>query len=198
MYSAVETAIARRRPPGIALADRAEQVARACHEMAVRFHRGGRLIAFGTGEAAADAAHLAVEFIHPVILGKRALPAISLANDPVAMSAANGGPSGPDGDGGTGAFAAQLRLLGRPEDIAVAIVTSEPASRVHAGLAAARDLGMLTVALATSPFTVADHTLVAGADDPLVAKEIHVTTYHILWELVHVFLDRPALLEVPR
>jgi D-sedoheptulose 7-phosphate isomerase len=194
MSSAVENSIARRQAPGLALADRAEQVARACHAMAVRFHHGGRLIAFGTGEAAADAAHLAVEFVHPVIVGKRALPAMSLANDPVALTGATGRP----GHDGAGAFAAQLRLFGRPPDVAVAVVTSEPAPEVHAGLATARDLGMLTVALATSASTVADHTLLAGADDPLVAKEIHVTTYHILWELVHVFLDRPALLEVLR
>src|SRR6266545_4930067 len=56
-------------------------VAKACYHMAVRFHRGGRLVAFGNGGAATDAQHVAVEFVHPVIVGKRALPAFSLTSD---------------------------------------------------------------------------------------------------------------------
>ena len=56
-------------------------VAAACHDMAIRFHRGGKLVAFGTGGASTDAQHVAVEFVHPVIVGKRALPAISLTSD---------------------------------------------------------------------------------------------------------------------
>ena len=58
----------------------AERLARLCHRMAERFARGGRLIAFGRSPAArSDARHVAVEFVHPVIVGKRALPAIGLA-----------------------------------------------------------------------------------------------------------------------
>ncbi|HSR97439.1 MAG TPA: hypothetical protein VLM79_10335 [Kofleriaceae bacterium] len=55
----------------------AGRLARVCHLMAERFARGGRLIAFGRSPAArSDARHVAVEFVHPVIVGKRALPAI--------------------------------------------------------------------------------------------------------------------------
>src|SRR6186997_3158489 len=58
----------------------AERIARLCHQMAERFARGGRLIALGATPAArSDARHVAVEFVHPVIVGKRALPAIGLA-----------------------------------------------------------------------------------------------------------------------
>jgi D-sedoheptulose 7-phosphate isomerase len=53
-----------------------DRLARACHEMARAFHQGATLIPFGAGAAATDAAHVAVEFMHPVIVGKRALPAI--------------------------------------------------------------------------------------------------------------------------
>ena len=57
-----------------------ERLARLCHLMAERFARGGRLVAFGqTPSARSDARHVAVEFVHPVIVGKRALPAIGLA-----------------------------------------------------------------------------------------------------------------------
>lgn len=187
MTVTLESAFARRTSPGLAVADAAEQIARACRDMAARFHRGGRLLAFGTGAAAADAAHLAVEFIHPVLVGKRALPAMSLANDPTALTGVA------QVDGPDQVFAAQLRLLARPEDIAVAIATGPTGAQVRAGLATAARLGLLTIALTSQP-EPADHVLAARTDDPLVAKEVHVTTYHILWELVHVFLDRPALL----
>ena len=60
----------------------AERLARLCHLMAERFARGGRLVAFGRSPAArSDARHVAVEFVHPVIVGKRALPAIGLAGE---------------------------------------------------------------------------------------------------------------------
>src|SRR5215467_13339622 len=57
----------------------AGRLARACEEMSARFLRGGRLLAFGRGAAATDAQHVAVEFVHPVIVGKRALPALDLS-----------------------------------------------------------------------------------------------------------------------
>ena len=62
----------------------ARHLAEACHEMSERFLRGGRLLAFGRGSYATDAQHVSVEFVHPVIVGKRALPALdlSMAFDP--------------------------------------------------------------------------------------------------------------------
>ena len=70
-----------REQPARNLAEQAAAVAVACHQMALRFHRGGRLIVFGIGSASTDAQHVAVEFVHPVIVGKKALPAISLTTD---------------------------------------------------------------------------------------------------------------------
>ena len=69
-----------------------------------------------------------------------------------------------------------------------------------AGLATARELGLLTIALAggdggaIAAGPAADHVLLAGSDDPRVVKEIHVTMYHLLWELVHVFFEQPGTL----
>src|SRR6266702_3686688 len=71
----------RRRMAGLTLVDQAEAIALACYDMAQRFHQGGKLIAFGNGGSSTDAQHIAVEFLHPVTVGKRALPAISLTND---------------------------------------------------------------------------------------------------------------------
>jgi D-sedoheptulose 7-phosphate isomerase len=68
----------------------AERLARLCHLMAERFARGGRLIAFGRSPAdRSDARHVAVEFVHPVIVGKRALPAIGLAGEVALIAAPN-------------------------------------------------------------------------------------------------------------
>ncbi|NUW41998.1 SIS domain-containing protein [Nonomuraea rhodomycinica] len=189
----LEQAAARRAAPGRALARDAGPIAAAARGMAARLRRGGRLITFGDGAAAADAGHVAVEFTHPVIVGKRALPAISLAGDAAAL----GGPAG--GSGPETGFAAQIRTFGRPGDIALGVLTGEDDRRVRDGLAAARELGLLTVALtAASPEeggssgpVAADHVLTAWCDDPLVARELHVTAYHLLWELVHVVLDEP-------
>ena len=54
--------------------------------MARRFHQGGRLLAFGNGAWATEAQHVSVEFVHPVIVGTRALPALALTNDSATLS----------------------------------------------------------------------------------------------------------------
>src|SRR6266568_7797888 len=64
----------------------APKIAEACWAMARRFHLGGRLLAFGNGAWATDAQHISVEFVHPVIVGKRALPALALTNDSATLS----------------------------------------------------------------------------------------------------------------
>ena len=67
---------------------RAEELARLCHAMAERFARGGRLLAAGASPAElSDARHVAVEFVHPVIVGKRALPALAVGAGDVALLA---------------------------------------------------------------------------------------------------------------
>ncbi|MFE9656433.1 SIS domain-containing protein [Micromonospora sp. NPDC006431] len=191
---AVARAFARRVEPGQALADDAERIARACYEMALRFHRGGKLIVFGNGGPATDAQHVVVEFVHPVIVGKRALPAISLTNDAATLTGIA------RAEGFDEVFAAQLRLLAAPQDIALGLSVDGRCANVRRGLVTARDLGLLTVGLLggdggdLARDAVADHIVVARSDDPCIVKEVHVTTYHILWELVHVFFEQPGLL----
>jgi D-sedoheptulose 7-phosphate isomerase len=77
---------ARTEPNERFFAAQSDRIATLCHRMAERFARGGRLIAFGASDAdRSDARHVAVEFVHPVIVGKRALPAIAMAPDAVAL-----------------------------------------------------------------------------------------------------------------
>ena len=197
MTAAPTTAVGefdRRIGPGTALVAEADAIARACADMAVRFDAGGKLIVFGNGAGATDAAHVAVEFVHPVIVGKRALPALSLSNDAAAITGLA------EEHGLAAVYAAQLALIADPGDIALGICAAGPAESVSRGLAEARRRGLLTVALTGAdpvgaPAAVpADHVLRAKSDDPRIVKEIHVTIYHVLWELVHVFLEQPGVL----
>ncbi|EHR49422.1 phosphoheptose isomerase [Saccharomonospora marina XMU15] len=189
-----DSALERRQAPLEALLDEAEQLARACHAMAERFHKGGKLIVFGNGGGSTDAQHVSVEFVHPVIVGKRALPAISLTSDVATMTGVAAKV------GFAEVFAHQLRQLATGQDIALGLSGDGRCDNVLRGLEQARELGMLTVALVggdggpIARRNVAEHLLRAASDDPRVVKEVHVTMYHVLWELVHVFFEHPGVL----
>ena len=184
----------RRQMAGHALVDQAEAIALACYEMAQRSHHGGKLIAFGNGGSSTDAQHIAVEFVHPVMVGKRALPAISLTNDMATLT------SLVQCYGWHDVFAYQLRYLAQPQDVAIGISQAQPDQNILRGIGAAKQMGLLTIALtggnsdAMAAHTAVDHLLVAPAAEPQIVKEMQVTIYHILWELVHVFLAQPGLL----
>jgi D-sedoheptulose 7-phosphate isomerase len=177
------------------LAGQAEAVASACHAMAVRFHLGGKLVTFGIGGSSTDAQHVAVEFVHPVIVGKRALPAISLGNDVATVTGVAAR------KGIASIFAHQIRYLAEPADIALGISADGNCPSVLAGLAEARERGLLTIALTggdggtIAVAKAADHVIVARSADPRVVKETQVTAYHVLWELVHVFFEQPGVLD---
>ncbi len=149
-----------------------DRLARVCHRMAERFARDGRLIACGCSPAArSDARHVAVEFVHPVIVGKRALPAVALT-------------------GLADEVAANVATLAGPDDIVIAF--DGRGSAVEAALTRARADGTLTIAFAP---VGAEWELVPDTDDGFVAQELVETAYHVLWELVHVFFDHRGLLE---
>jgi D-sedoheptulose 7-phosphate isomerase len=188
----VATLFDRRVAPVRDLAEHAADVAAACHAMAVRFHQGGKLVVFGVGAASTDAQHVAVEFVHPVIVGKRALPAISLTADVATITGVA------VAQGLAEIFAHQVRYLAEPADIALGISADGNCPSVLRGLEEARGKGMLTIALVGGDggaiAAAADHVLIARSSDPCVIKETHVTMYHVLWELVHVFFEQPGVL----
>ncbi len=147
----------------------AERVARLCHRMAERFARDGRLLAIGVSATArSDVHHVAVEFVHPVIVGKRALPAIGLTS-----------PS-------------ELALAVEPDDIVIAFGERDDGPELTAAIAHARARGCLTIAFAPLG---AEWELEPPSADPFVRQELAETTYHVLWELVHVFFEHRGLLE---
>ena len=152
----------------------AEALARLCHLMAERFARGGRLIAFGRSPAArSDARHVAVEFVHPVIVGKRALPAIGLA-----------------GEGGD--LERQVDLIAHADDVAMAFGADEDGGEATRALALARGRGCLTIAFCACE---AEWEFEPPSADRFVRQELVETLYHVLWELVHVFFEHRGLLQ---
>jgi D-sedoheptulose 7-phosphate isomerase len=155
-------------------AQEAERLARLCHRMAERFARGGRLLALGDSAVAhSDARHVAVEFVHPVIVGKRALPAIALT-------------------GAGSRLASQLDLLARGDDIAIAFAAADDdVAEIAWAVALARRRGCLTIAFAPLG---AEWELEPPSDDGYVRQELVETLYHVLWELVHVFFEHRGLL----
>ncbi|CAN5196664.1 hypothetical protein BH20ACT22_BH20ACT22_03730 [soil metagenome] len=170
----------------------ADRLAHLCHAMARRFARGGVLIAFGPGAAASDAQHVSVEFVHPVIVGKRALPAVALPNDVVSTLALAFGDQ-------VDAFSHQLLTVGAPGDIALGMVHSphDPGSPgVTAALTRAEAAGMLAILLAGASSGGASpaHVFEVPSEDPYIVQEVHETLYHVLWELVHVFFEHKGLL----
>ena len=160
--------------------------------MADRFFAGATLLVFGSGAGATDAQHNSVEYVHPVLPGCRALPALSLTNDVSTVTSILGGADPLD------VYAHQLRVLGRPGDIALAFLTSAADGASLRGLRTAADEGMLTIALSTgaaSERRAAAHTFHVDSDDPLVAQELHLATYHMLWELTHIVLNHRGIAE---
>ncbi|HEY0754123.1 MAG TPA: SIS domain-containing protein [Ktedonobacteraceae bacterium] len=171
--------------------DEAEHIAEACWAMARRFQQQGRLLAFGNGASATDAQHVSVEFVHPVIVGKRALPALSLTNDSATLSSQFEGP-------GESAFVRQINVLAHPEDIALGFSLDGNSYQIAAALRTARGKGLLTLALTGGQggllrASEVDYCFVVPSCDPMVVQETHETLYHILWELVHIFFEHEGL-----
>jgi D-sedoheptulose 7-phosphate isomerase len=142
----------------------APRLAEACHEMSRRFLAGGRLLAFGNGPAATDAEHVSVEFVHPVIVGKRALPALDLGAD----------------------FERRLPVVLRPEDMVMGFAFPEADESVERALTAARERGALTFALTGE---AGEYSFVPPSEDPFLIQEVFEILYHVLWETVHVYFE---------
>ena len=146
----------------------APRLAEACREMSERFLRGGRLLAFGQGPYATDAQHVSVEFVHPVIVGKRALPALDLSI----------------------ASRAWIESIVRPDDMVMGFGPPQGDPEVWATLQEAHRRGAMTFAL---PGTEGSYVVSAATDDPFIHQEMIEILYHTLWETVHVFFEHREL-----
>jgi D-sedoheptulose 7-phosphate isomerase len=146
----------------------AGRLAEACYEMSERFLRGGRLLAFGRGPYATDAQHVSVEFVHPVIVGKRALPALDLSI----------------------LFQPWLQAIVSSEDIVMGFGPPDGDTEVWEALASADKRHAMTFAL---PGSRGSYAVETGIAHPFMHQELIEILYHTLWETVHVFFEHREL-----
>ena len=151
-------------------------LAAAALDLARRFHDGATLWVISP-QWEPHAHHVAVEFVHPVIMGKRALPSVALVEpDPVA----------------------QARVASQPGDLLIAVASADEPAVVDA-MRRAPAWGVLTLWIGSGPRPpagAANHILWIDSDDAMVpATGTFVLMYHLLWELTHVCFEHPGLLK---
>jgi len=171
-----------------------EDIVNAAKILAEMYRHNGRLFTMGNGGSSCDAAHVAVEFLHPVTAGRPALTAINLTTD-VAMMTAVSNDVGYDH-----VYVRQIIAQGREGDCLIGMSTSGNSENLLRAFTKARDMGLTTIGLAgMSGGEMAkaglDACLVVETDSIHRIQECHVATYHILWDLVHTLLadDRGGL-----
>ena len=143
---------------------------------------GGKVLFFGNGGSASDAGHLAAELLGRFFVDRRPLAAVALAETTAAMTAIS------NDYGYLEVFARQVRALGRPGDVAVGLSTSGTSANVVHGLAAARELGLVTVAFTGASggklLDVADLCIRVPSEDTPRVQELCMLLGHTLCEIV--------------
>lgn len=166
----------------------AEALVGMAEGLAAAFRDGGRLYTMGNGGSASDAAHVAVEFNHPVTVGRPALPAVHLGADTQFLTALS------NDVGFEHAFARQIASLGRAQDALLGLSTSGNSKNLVAAFAAAKKAGLTTLALVGGDGGrcrtegIVDHCIAVDSPSIHRIQECHVAAYHILWDLVHTLL----------
>lgn len=165
-------------------AEYAARISDCARAMAAAFSRGARLFVMGNGGSACDAQHATVEFMHPIIEKRPALPSITLGAETAFLTAiAN------DADYSL-AFSQAMKQLGKSGDIALGLSTSGKSVSVNWGLRTAREMKMLTIGFTGrdgGPMTaLCDHAFVVPSFSIHRIQETHGTLLHVLWDLVHL------------
>lgn len=169
-------------------AENGQRVIDTARAIATVYQNGGRMLSMGNGGSSCDAAHFAVEFLHPITAGRPALTAIDLAADTAMLTAVG------NDVGFEHIFVRQLIAHGRPEDGLVGFSTSGNSANLLKAFVRAKEMGLVTIGIAggdggqMATSDAIDHCLVVATDSIHRVQEVHVATYHILWDLVHTLL----------
>lgn len=175
-----------------------DQILALSHQLARSFHHGGKLLVCGNGGSATDAQHIAVEFMHPITVGRKALPAICLTNDMAMVTAVA------NDVGFSDIFTRQIIALGREGDCLIGLSTSGNSDNLINGFATARKMKLTTVGFAggdggkmkeAHEASELDFCLTVPTSSIHRIQESHVALYHILWDMVHSFLQNRSLME---
>ena len=163
------------------MAARAAVVVEAAGAIASALRQGRAVFTFGNGGSAADAQHFAAELVGRYERHRRAWPAIALTTDTSALTAVS------NDYGFEHVFARQLEALGREGDIAMAISTSGSSPNVLRGLEAAKERGLVTIALTGrggEAGTIATHHIAVQEERTSRVQEVHATVLHVICELI--------------
>lgn len=166
--------------------------------MARAFYQGRRMFVCGNGGSATDAQHVAVEFMHPITVGRKALPVTCLSNDLAMVTAVA------NDIGIAHIFSRQIIALGNAGDVLLGISTSGNSENLIEAFETARRMRMTSVGFAGGDGGKMAQMHAEGRLDfcltvPTASvhrvQETHVTLYHVLWDLVHELLPHRALME---
>lgn len=166
----------------------ADQLVAAAQIIADAYSRNNKLLCAGNGGSSCDAAHLAVEFMHPVTAGRPALPAINLSQDTTMASAVA------NDVGFEHVLTRQLIALSNADDVLVVFTTSGNSANLIKACKKAQSLGLKVIAFAGGDGGAlvsegcTDICLAVDTDSIHRIQECHLTAYHILWDLVHTLL----------
>ena len=167
-------------------AEQGEAVVAAARRLAEVLQAGGKILLFGNGGSAADAQHLAAEFVNRFQVERPPLAALALTTDTSILTAVAN-----DYDFRQ-VFAKQVRALGRPGDLAWGISTSGNSPNVVEGLKVAREMGLATMALSGRDggpvAAAAELALVVPSRNTPRIQEVHITIGHVLCDLVDFIL----------
>jgi D-sedoheptulose 7-phosphate isomerase len=162
--------------------DCGENIVDAAALIAQCLRSGGKLLFFGNGGSAADAQHLAAEFVGRFQVERRALPAIALTTDSSILTAVG------NDYGFDQIFARQVQALGRPGDVAIGISTSGNSPNVTSAIKQAAKQDLKTIGLAGkdggSLAKCVDISIIIASTNVARVQECHITIGHILCELV--------------
>lgn len=164
--------------------ENAELLERCARDAAAAFASGARLLVMGNGGSACDAQHMAVEFQHPIVEKRKALPALALTADTATLTAI-----GNDSDFSR-VFAEQIEISGRPGDLALGISTSGASANVFRALKKAREMGLLTIGFSGRDggrmSEVCDYSFVVKSWSVHRIQETHTALLHLFWDLVQM------------
>ncbi|MCS6926104.1 MAG: SIS domain-containing protein [Candidatus Binatia bacterium] len=174
------------------LQEQLDVLIRAIEEIARALTAGGKILLFGNGGSAADAQHIAAEFVNRYLMERAPLPAIALTTDTSVLTAIV------NDYGPADLFAKQIRALGKAGDVAIAISTSGNSVNVLKGIEACRDLGIRTIGLTGgrggAMAGMVDYLLCVSATSttPRI-QETHLLIGHVICEMVEHLLSRHSV-----
>jgi len=169
-------------------AENAQALIDAAQAIADVYQNNGRLFTMGNGGSSCDAAHFSVEFQHPITAGRPALPAINLCIDTAMITAVS------NDVGVRHIFVRQIDAHASANDGLVGFSTSGNSDNLMEGFRKAKELNLITIGFAggdggkMKSSGLLDHCLVVDTDSIHRVQEVHVTCYHIIWDLVHTLL----------